>query len=421
MSIVLGAIADDFTGATDLAGTWVKEGVKTVQTVGVPGGGTDIGDAEAVVVALKSRTAPVGEAVSRSLEALHWLREADARQVVFKYCSTFDSTQTGNIGPVADALADALGAEFAFVCPAFPTNGRTIYRGYLYVGDMLLSESPMKDHPLTPMRDSSLIRLMAAQSRNRVGLVSLQDVNAGAGRIRSRIATLKAEGVRYGVVDAVADADLRSIGEAAADHRLVTGGSGIGMGLPGNFRTSGLLSAGSAPALPDAAGREVVLAGSCSAATRAQIAAVQGHWPARKLDPDGLAAGPGEVEDAIAWVLDRPAGVPILVYASAGPEEVLAVQARYGVERAGHMFESAFERIAAALADNGFSRIVVAGGETAGAVVSALGVKALRIGPEIAPGVPWTEAVGGGPLALALKSGNFGSQTFFPDAFGMLP
>ncbi len=392
-----------------------------MQTVGVPGTGADIGDAEAVVVALKSRTAPVDEAVESSLEALRWLREAGARQIVFKYCSTFDSTEKGNIGPVADALADALDADFALVCPAFPTNGRTIYRGYLYVGDMLLSESPMKDHPLTPMRDSSLIRLMAAQSQGRVGLVPLQDVSAGVVAIRSRIAALKADGVRYGVVDAVADADLRRVGEAAADHRLVTGGSGIGMGLPENFRRSGLLSAGSAPVLPEAAGREVVLAGSCSAATRAQIAAVEGLWPARKIDPDGLAAGPGEVEDAIAWALTRPTGKPVLVYASAGPEEVSAVQARYGVEGAGRMFESAFERIAGALADNGFSRIVVAGGETSGAVVSALGAAALRIGPEIAPGVPWTEAVGGRPLALALKSGNFGAETFFADAFGMLP
>ena len=421
MSIVLGAIADDFTGATDLAGTWVKEGVKTVQTVGVPGGGTDIGDAEAVVVALKSRTAPVGEAVSQSLEALHWLCEAGARQVVFKYCSTFDSTGKGNIGPVADALADALDADFALVCPAVPTNGRTVYRGYLYVGDMLLSESPMKDHPLTPMRDSSLVRLMAAQSQGRVGLVPLQDVSAGVEYIRSRIAALKADGVRYGVIDAVADAELRLIGAAASDHKLVTGGSGIGMGLPENFRRSGLLSAGSPPALPETAGREVVLAGSCSAATRAQIAAVKGLWPARKLDPDGLAAGSGEVEDAIAWALARPADEPILVYASAGPEEVSAVQARYGVEQAGRMFESAFERIAAALAGNGFSRFVVAGGETAGAVVSALGVTVLRIGPEIAPGVPWTEAAGDRPLVLALKSGNFGSKTFFANALGMLP
>lgn len=421
MSIVLGAIADDFTGATDLASAWVKEGVRTVQAIGTPDAGTGIGDAEAVVVALKSRTAPVDEAVRQSLEALTWLREAGAGQVVFKYCSTFDSTDRGNIGPVADALADALGADFALVCPAFPTNGRTIYQGYLHVGDMLLSESPMKDHPLTPMRDSSLVRLMAAQSRRPVGLIPLQDVSAGVERIRRRIADLKAEGAGYGVVDAVADGDLRLIGEAAFDHPLVTGGSGIGIGLPENFRKSGRLSAGAAAVLPATAGREIVLAGSCSVATRAQVAAVEDRWPTRKLDADGLAAGPGEIDDAIGWALGRPADTPVAIYASAGPEEVASVQARFGVERAGRMFETAFGAIAAALASEGFSRIVAAGGETAGAVVSALGVRTLRIAPEIAPGVPWTESVGDRPLALALKSGNFGAENFFIDAFRMLP
>ena len=420
MSIVLGAIADDFTGATDLASAWMKEGVKTVQAIGAPDAGTDIGDAEAVVVALKSRTAPVDEAVRLSLEALAWLREAGAEQIVFKYCSTFDSTARGNIGPVADALAEALGADFALVCPAFPINERTIYRGYLHVGDMLLSESPMKDHPLTPMRDSSLVRLMAAQCRRPVGLIPLQDVSAGVERIRSRIAELKAGGAGYGVVDAVADGDLRLIGQAAFDHPLVTGGSGIGIGLPENFRKSGRLSTGSAAALPATGGREIVLAGSCSVATRAQIAAVEGRWPTRKLDSDGLAAGAREIEDAIAWALGRPVDTPMAIYASAMPEEVASVQARYGAERAGRMFEAAFGAIAAALASEGFSRIVVAGGETAGAVVSALGVRILRIGPEIAPGVPWTEAGGNTPLALALKSGNFGTESFFIDAFATL-
>lgn len=421
MSVVLGAIADDFTGATDLAGTWVKEGVKVAQVIGVPDDGTDIGDAQAVVVALKSRTAPVDDAVRQSLEALAWLRQAGVRQTVFKYCSTFDSTDKGNIGPVADALTDALGTDFALVCPAFPGNGRTVYKGYLFVGDVLLSESPAKDHPLTPMRDVNLIRLMEAQSRNRVGLIPLRDVAAGADGIRSRIAALKAGGARYGVVDAITDADLRSIGQASSGQPLVTGGSGIGMGLPENFRASGLLSFRPAAPLPAVSGRELVLAGSCSAATRSQIAAVERLWPVRKLDPDGLAEGPGEIGAALAWAADQPAGAPVLIYASAAPEEVSRAQVRHGVEHAGHMVESAFGAIAQALSDRGFTRIVVAGGETSGAVVSALGVRTLRIGPEIAPGVPWTEPIGDRPLALALKSGNFGAERFFLDAFGMLP
>jgi len=421
MSVVLGAIADDFTGATDLANTWVKEGVRVCQVIGVPDGQTDTGDAEAVVVALKSRTAPVEEAVGQSRAALGWLQQAGARQIFFKYCSTFDSTAQGNIGPVADALLDALDDDFALICPAFPENGRTIYNGYLFVGDVLLSESSMRDHPLTPMRDASLIRLMEAQSRHRAGLVPLLAVRSGAEEIRSQIATLKADGKRYGVVDALTDADLRQIGQAAFDHPLVTGGSGVGTGLPENFRKDGTLSAASAPDLPSVAGRKLILAGSCSAATRAQIAAVKDRFPNRKLDPDRLAEGNDEIEAAIAWALDQPPDAPVLIYASADPEEVARVQARHGVERAGQMVENAFSRIADSLVGRGFTRLVVAGGETSGAVVSSLGVRTLRIGPEIAPGVPWTESLGERPLALALKSGNFGGEGFFRDAFEMLP
>ncbi len=420
MSVVLGAIADDFTGATDLANTWVKEGVRVGQVIGVPDAATDTGDAEAVVVALKSRTAPVEDAVGQSLAALRWLREAGAKQVVFKYCSTFDSTARGNIGPVADALLEGLGADFALVCPAFPENGRTIYKGHLFVGDVLLSESSMRDHPLTPMHDANLMRLMEAQSRHQAGLIPLQAVHAGAAEIRSRIADLSAEGKRYGIVDALTDADLRLIGQAAFDHALVTGGSGVGMGLPENFRKDGTLSAAKAQSVGAPAGRKLVLAGSCSAATRAQIAAVKDRWPTRKLDADRLAEGQGEIEAAVAWAFEQPAEIPVMIYASADPDEVAAVQARHGVEEAGQMIEAAFSTIAETLVGDGFTRVVVAGGETSGAVVSALGVRTLRIGQEIAPGVPWTESLGDRPLVLALKSGNFGAESFFQDAFDRL-
>ncbi len=420
MNMILGAIADDFTGATDLANTWVKEGVKVVQIIGVPKPDTDIGDAEAVVVALKSRTAPVDDAVRQSLDALAWLRAAGAQQIVFKICSTFDSTAQGNIGPVADALTDALAAPIALICPAFPENGRTVYKGYLFVGDVLLSESPMRDHPLTPMRDANLARLMGAQSRYETGLVSLQEVRGGAESVRLRAEAVKRDGRRYAIADAVSDDDLRCIGDAAKGHSLVIGGSGVGMGLPANFRQSGMLSAGVVPTLPAVTGRDLVIAGSCSTATRSQIAAVEPHWPTRKLDPDGLAAGPGEVDAALAWASSQAPDKPVLIYASADPQEVSEVQTRYGVERAGQMIEAALSTIADTLSQRGFSRIVVAGGETSGAVVSALGISGLRIGPEIAPGVPWTECLGGRPLALALKSGNFGTERFFAEAFAML-
>lgn len=421
MTLALGAIADDFTGATDLANTWAKEGVKVAQLIGVPEDVTELGDAETVVVALKSRTAAVGKAVNNSIEALNWLRRRSARQIVFKYCSTFDSTPSGNIGPVADALADELGADFALVCPAFPANGRTVYQGHLFVGNALLSESSMKDHPLTPMRDANLVRLMNAQSRHEVGLVPLQHVQSGSDRIRSRIEEIRSRGARYAVIDAISDDDLRAIGSSAFDHPLVTGGSGIGMGLPENFRTSGAITKASLPVAPNIAGRDLVLAGSCSAATRTQIAVAKDRWPARKLNPDRIAEGSGEVEAALDWAVGQPNDTPILIYASDEPDEVARVQSRHGAETAGRQVELALGKIASCLSDSGFSRIVVAGGETSGAVVSALGIRVLRIGPEIAPGVPWTEAIDGKPHALALKSGNFGAESFFVDAFGMLP
>jgi uncharacterized protein YgbK (DUF1537 family) len=421
MPILLGAIADDFTGATDLATMLVTRGMRTLQTIGVPAADMDIGDAEAVIVALKSRTAPVAQAVDQSLAALSWLRGQSARQFFFKYCSTFDSTAEGNIGPVADALLEALGSDFAFVCPAFPTNKRTIYQGHLFVGSQLLSDSPMKDHPLTPMQDASLTRLMAAQAKRPVGLIPWPVVAAGADAVQRAVEALRAEGVAYGVADAITDADLEVIGAAATAHKLVTGGSGVALGLPGNFRRQGLLGAATAPALPDVAGRAVVLAGSCSEMTRKQVAHASRLWPHRKLDADRIAAGAPVARETLDWALAQPGDAPVLIYGSADPAEVAAIQARYGRERAGAMMEDTLGAIAKGLVEAGARRMIVAGGETAGAVVSALGVTALRIGPEIDPGVPWTETLGRQRLALALKSGNFGGEDFFAKAFGMLP
>lgn len=418
MGILLGAIADDFTGATDLANTLVKEGMRVVQTIGVPDG--NIGDVDAVVVALKSRTAPVEEAVAQSLAALIWLQGQGAEQIVFKYCSTFDSTAEGNIGPVADALRAAMGAGCAIVCPAFPENERTIYKGHLFVGGLPLHESSMKDHPLTPMRDSSLIRLMNAQSEGAAGLVPLQVVMQGAEAVREAITALGRDGAGYAVVDALTDDDLRVIGAAARDHRLVTGGSGVATGLPENFRQRGLLGAAVEAVAPEVGGRALVLAGSCSAATRGQIAVAKEKWPTRKIVVGRIAAGDDVVGDLADWALAQHEDAPVLIYASADPEEVRQVQQVYGVERAGAMVEEVMGALAERLNDSGFNRLVVAGGETSGAVVSALGVTALRIGPEIAPGVPWSESIGARPLALALKSGNFGGPDFFEEALAVV-
>ena len=420
--MLLGAIADDLTGATDLALTLAREGMKTVQVVGTPPPGFDTGDAEAVVVALKSRTIPAEEAVALSLEAAAWLRDAGARQFIFKYCSTFDSTPDGNIGPVAEALMDMLGASVTIACPAFPANKRTVYRGHLFVGDALLSDSPMKDHPLTPMRDANLVRVLQAQTRRPVGLVPREVVAEGAAAIRGAFDASAEAGPGLLIVDAIADEDLRVIGKAAADLVLITGGSGIAIGLPANFRAAGLIEGRSAPArLAAPAGKAVILAGSCSAATRRQVAsAIAAGVPSLKIDPLALADGSLGVDDVVAFVEAAGEG-PALAFASAEPEAVAAAQAKLGRERAGAIVEDLFAAVAVRLNRRGYTRFVVAGGETSGAVVQALGVAALVIGPEIDPGVPWTLSLGGAaPVALALKSGNFGTDDFFQKAWGLL-
>ena len=422
MAPFLGCIADDFTGATDLAGMLVRAGMRTIQTIGVPPRGAAL-DADAVVVALKSRTAPPVEAVADSLAALAALRDGGCRRFFFKYCSTFDSTDRGNIGPVADALLDALGAPLAIACPAFPENGRSVFMGHLFVGEVLLSESGMRTHPLTPMTDPSLVRVLQRQARRKVGLVRADAVAAGPDAIRARLEALRQDGIGLAIVDAVSDADLRRIGEACWDHLLVTGGSGVAMGLPEAWGARGLLGArDGAATLPSSAGLRAVVSGSCSVATLGQVAkAVEAGTPAFRVDPLQLAAGEDVATAALAWAAPLLERGPVLVYATAEPDTVRAAQDRLGREHAGTLVEAALAAIAKGLVERGVGRLVVAGGETSGAVVNALGVKALRIGPQIAPGVPWTASVGGRPLALALKSGNFGAPTFFLDAWKVLP
>jgi len=420
MTLLLGAIADDFTGATDLANTLVRQGMRTVQLIGVP---TQRAPAavDAVVVALKSRTTPAAEAVAQSLAALAWLDRAGARQILFKYCSTFDSTDQGNIGPVADALLEALGVDFTVFCPAFPENGRTIYRGYLFVGEVLLSESGMRDHPLTPMRDANLVRVLARQTPHQVGLVPLEAVSRGAGEVRADLARLRREGCRHAILDAVSDADLLTLGEALADLRLVTGGSGIALGLPENFRRAGLLErTQQADSLPSVRGAAAVISGSCSTATLAQVAAMRQSHPVFEVDPLALAEGQPVAARALDWAAPQLGNEPLLISTSAPPERVRAVQERLGRERAGGLVERALAEIARGLVERGARRLVIAGGETSGAIVQALGITGLRIGRQIDPGVPWTASLGEPTLALALKSGNFGREDFFMRAFACL-
>ena len=425
---LLGCIADDFTGATDLANMLVRGGMRTVQTIGVPGADTRI-EADALVVALKSRTIDAADAVAQSLAALEWLRAQGCRQFFFKYCSTFDSTDQGNIGLVADALLDALaptdgGAPFTIACPAFPENGRTIYRGHLFVGDVLLNESGMEHHPLTPMTDANLVRVLQRQTRSKVGLVRQDAVALGAQAVRASIDALRADGVRMAIADAVSDADLHTLGQACADLPLITGGSGVALGLPANFRRAGLLAeAADAGELPRIDGASAVLAGSASKATNAQVAAWRETRPAFRIDPLAAARGEPVVEHALTFAREHMNAAqpqPVLIYATASPDDVKATQRELGVAHAGELVERTLASIARGLRDLGVRKFVVAGGETSGAVVQALGVDMLRIGKQIDPGVPATATIGAEPLALALKSGNFGAVDFFEKALRQL-
>jgi uncharacterized protein YgbK (DUF1537 family) len=419
---ILGCIADDLTGATDVANALARRGMHVVQTIGAPRPDDPVPEAEAIVVALKSRTNPAKEAVAMSLTACRWLRQAGARQFYFKYCSTFDSTDEGNIGPVADALLDELGADFTIACPAFPETGRTIYLGHLFVGRVLLSDSPMRDHPLTPMRDANLVRVLGRQTRHKVGLVPLATMRQGPQAIRAAFETLRKDGTRYAVTDSVADNDLFLLDEACADLQLITGGSGAAIGLPENFRRAGLIPKRDAvEPLPAVGGLGAVVAGSSSQATLGQVAAMRARHPALALEPLKLAEDPKRaVAAALDWAKGKLAAGPVLIYASAPPGEVAAVQAKLGREHAGTMIEDALTEVARGLVEAGVKRLVVAGGETSGAVVQGLGVKALRIGPQIDPGVPATLSVEGPELALALKSGNFGAEDFFMKALDAL-
>ncbi len=421
--MLLGCIADDLTGATDLALMLVRGGMRTVQVIGVPPMGDELPQSDAIVVALKSRTIPAEDAMAQSLAAAEVLMAAGARQLFFKYCSTFDSTDAGNIGPVTEALLARLGGGLTLACPAFPANRRTVYEGLLFVGGVPLAESPMKDHPLTPMRDSNLVRILQRQTRLPVGLIAYDVVERGAEAVAGALESAGSLGQGIVIVDALNEHHLKDIGTAARHLPLITGGSGVALGLPDNFRRDGSLAAAdptesfSAPA-----GLSAILAGSCSAATREQVArAKAAGLPSIEVDAADLAGGPAGAEDVAARARKcLSPRAPVLVYSSAPPEVVQRVQAKLGRVESGHLVEQAMARVAKGLVDSGVTRMIVAGGETSGAVIAALGLSALEIGPEIDPGVPWTRSLYGRPLALALKSGNFGAPDFFIKAWDQL-
>jgi 3-dehydrotetronate 4-kinase len=431
MKIKLGCIADDFTGATDLANNLVRAGMRVVQTNGVPIAPLSA-EVDAVVVALKSRTVAPADAVAQSLHALQWLQAAGASQIYFKYCSTFDSwygangnAQRGNIGPVTEALMEALGTDFTIATPAFPDNGRTVFKGHLFVGDVLLSESSMKHHPLTPMQDANLVNVLQAQCQRKVGLIDYRVVAAGEAAVRARVQELRAQGVGIAIVDAVSNDDLLRLGLALKDMSLVTAGSGVAIGLPQNF---GMRASAQSARLPKAQGLQAVISGSCSQATNAQVAAWKATGkPHVALDMHAVLGDAVQyhaaVQGVLAWAKPLLVQGAVLVYSTADAQAVKSTQEGLGSQATGERVEQALSAIAKGLVALGVQQLVVAGGETSGACVQALGVQQMQIGTQIDPGVPWCYAQAdalGTPLHLALKSGNFGTEDFFSKAFKLL-
>jgi uncharacterized protein YgbK (DUF1537 family) len=424
VTLALGCIADDYTGASDLANTLTRCGLRTVQTIGVPSDDLALPEVDAVVVSLKSRSIEADLAVTRSRAAEKWLRGRGASHLLFKICSTFDSTDKGNIGPVMDALRADSSDAIVLVTPAFPETGRTVYQGNLFVGSVPLNESPLKDHPLNPMHDSNLVRVLARQSKTAIGLVDITVVARGRDAVRARLADLARQGIGAAIVDAVFDRDLETIGNVALDHRLSVGASGIGLGLARALVASSKVkpSASSAIAEAPVGGPAACLAGSCSQATLGQIANAEKRMAVLHLDPERVVAGNEEARRALAWTKDRLEQGPVLIASSSTPDQVAALQARHGRDAAGHAIERAMADIAEGLVRSGVRRLVVAGGETSGAVVDRLRIPGFLVGAEIAAGVPVLRAVGAneGDMLLALKSGNFGGPEFFSDALKLM-
>lgn len=424
MTLALGCIADDYTGASDLANTLTRCGLRTVQTIGIPADDLQLPDVDAVVVSLKSRSIAASRAVEKSRAAEKWMRSRGADHVLFKICSTFDSTDAGNIGPVMDALRIDSGDNIVLVTPAFPDTGRTVYQGNLFVGSVPLNESPLKDHPLNPMHDSNLVRVLARQSTTNIGLVDLGVVACGADVVRTHLDGLSENGFGAAIIDAVFASDLETIGAVALGHRVSVGASGMGLGLARALVASGRVKANAATSIKDTpvGGAAACLAGSCSQATLQQIARAEQVMPVLHLDPEQVIAGGAEVQRALGWAKERLGKGPVLIASSSTPDQVTALQKRHGRDAAGHAIEQAMADLAEGLVRAGVQRLVVAGGETSGAVVDRLGIPGFLVGAEIAAGVPVLRAVGTAEhqMLLALKSGNFGGPDFFADALGLM-
>jgi len=417
MTALLAAIADDYTGASDLANTWRKAGLRTVQTIGIPSDVTTLKDIDAVVVSLKIRSAPADEAVSRALAAETLLRDIGVGHVMYKVCSTFDSTDDGNIGQVTDALLERTDQEWVVVTPAFPETGRTVYKGNLFVNDAPLNESPLRNHPLNPMHDANLARVLEKQSQRPARVLDFQTVTAGVEACLEKIASIS-DGRPSIIADAINDADLQTLGRLTLRTKVSTGASGLGYGLARAALDARMVESRAAGGLRPAGGLSAAIAGSCSARTLEQIAFAESHMPVLRLDPERIVTGTGVIEEALASAREHLGRGPVLVAASASPEVVAAVQEKCGKHEAGLAIERTLAEVAEGLVNQGVRRLVVAGGETSGSVVDRLAIRSFQVGDELAPGVPMLRTIGqsGGDLMVALKSGNFGGVDFFPDA-----
>lgn len=396
----IGCIADDYTGGTDVAAALRRQGLRTVLLFGPPADDMVIEPCDAVVVALKTRALDAESAVKMSLAARNWLvDEAGVSTVYFKYCSTFDSTPAGNIGPVADALIEASGAATAVVCPATPEHGRTVYQGQLFVNGVPLAESSMRHHPLTPMTDSNVVRLMTAQTGHSVGLIAWQEIRQGQEVVRAALSA----GPRYLVVDALDESDLDVLAHALSGAPVVTGGAGLAGALGRVLVENDGGHAAAAPvAAPDAPA--VVFAGSCSKATLEQVARAQQRFSSYRLDPRTVESPHELLEPARAWLQRNVGSEPVMIYSSApahdrGPADPAVAD----------QLESVMGALAKTAVDAGARRIVVAGGETSGAVVDALGLRSVVVDAEADRGVPWCSTAEHG-VSLLLKSGNFGAD-----------
>ncbi|WP_225608141.1 3-oxo-tetronate kinase [Pantoea sp. PNT03] len=411
----LGVIADDFTGATDIASFLVQNGLPTIQFNGVPES-HDALSAQAIVISLKSRSCPAQQAIDQSLAALQWLQQQGCDRFYFKYCSTFDSTEQGNIGPVTDALLAALGETQTVISPSLPVNGRTVYQGYLFVADQLLSESGMRHHPVTPMTDSNLVRLMTRQAKGQAAVINAAQLDQGADAVRAQLDTLKAQGINYVVLDALHEQHLLTQGEALKETRLVTGGSGLAIGIARAWATQQQNSDAEHAGRPQG-DRAVVISGSCSQMTNRQVQAYRQQAPSHEVLVERcLDNAKSYAQELCDWVeANHQSELAPLLFATADAQQLQAIQQQYGAARSSEAVEQLFAAVTRELKTRGWQRFIVAGGETSGVVAQSLGVTAFHIGPMISPGVPWVRDIHQ-PLSLALKSGNFGDEQFFARA-----